>query len=366
MRGALLEASEKPLVIVDDIDIEDPRAGEVRVSVSHCGVCHSDLSLVNGTFPFVAPTVLGHEAAGVVDAIGAGVTSVVPGDKVVLTPIPVCNACYWCARGEYGCCVNAVSISTGTFVDGRTPLSRQGLPVLRGVGLGGFAEYVITTETGAIKVAPDTPLDVACVIGCAVQTGVGAVLNTAHVPEGATVLVAGAGGIGISIVQGARVAGATTIIVSDPVAERREMARRFGATDVIDPTSDDVPGVVQQLTGGIGVDFAFDAVGAGPVIESCIWSTRNGGTTVMVGAGGIDQTVTLAPPVLFTLTERKLMGCLLGSSNGRRDIPRLLALWRAGRIDLESMITARRPLAEINEAFADMTAGIGLRTVLTV
>jgi Zn-dependent alcohol dehydrogenase len=366
MRAAVLEASEKPLAIVDDVDIEEPRVGEVRVRVSHCGVCHSDLSLANGTFPFMGSVVLGHEAAGVVEAIGAGVTSVVPGDKVVLTPISVCNACYWCARGEYGCCVNAASINTGVLSDGRTPLSRHGLPVLRGVGLGGFAEYVITPETGAIKVAPDTPLDVACVIGCAVQTGVGAVLNTARVPEGATVLVAGAGGIGVSIVQGARVAGATKIIVSDPVGHRRETAKTFGATDVIDPTADDVLSVVQELTGGIGVDFAFDAVGAGPVIESCIWATRNGGTTVMVGAGGIDQTITLAPPVMFTLTERKLMGCLLGSCNGRRDIPRLLDLWRAGRLDLEGMITARRPLAEVNEAFADMTAGIGLRTVLTV
>ena len=366
MRAALLEASEKPLAIVDDVDIEAPRAGEVRVRVSHCGVCHSDLSLVNGTFPFVAPTVLGHEAAGVVDSVGAGVTSVVAGDKVVLTPVAVCNACYWCTRGEYGCCVNTMSLSTGTFNDGRTPLSRHGQPVLRGVGLGGFAEFVITTETGAIKVAPDTPLEVACVIGCAVQTGVGAVLNTARVPEGATVLVAGAGGIGVSIVQGARVAGATKIIVSDPVDARREMATRFGATDVIDPIADDVIGAVQQMTGGIGVDFAFDAVGAGPVIESCIWATRNGGTTVMVGAGGIDQTVSLAPPVFFTLSERKLMGCLLGGCNGRRDIPRLLDLLRAGRIDLEGMITARRPLAEVNEAFADMAAGLGLRTVLTV
>jgi S-(hydroxymethyl)glutathione dehydrogenase / alcohol dehydrogenase len=366
MRAALLEASEKPLAIVDDVDIEEPRTGEVRVRVSHCGVCHSDLSLVNGTFPFVAPIVLGHEAAGVVESVGAGVTSVAPGDKVVLTPIAVCNACYWCVRGEYGCCVNTMSLTTGTFNDGRTPLSRQGLPVLRGVGLGGFAQYVITTETGAIKVAPDTPLEIACVIGCAVQTGVGAVLNTARVPEGATVLVAGAGGIGVSIVQGARVAGATKIIVSDPVDARRAMAKQFGATDVIDPTEDDVVGAVQQLTAGIGVDFAFDAVGAGPVIESCIWATRNGGTTVMVGAGGIDQTVSLAPPVLFTLSERKLIGCLLGSSNGRRDIPRLLDLWRAGRLDLDGMITARRPLAEVNEAFADMTAGLGLRTVLTV
>ena len=366
MRAALLEASEKPLVIVDDVDIEDPRAGEVRVRVTHCGVCHSDLSLANGTYPFTAPTVLGHEAAGVVDTVGAGVTSLAPGDKVVLTPIPVCNACYWCVRGEYGCCVNAMSINTGTLSDGRTPLSRGGLPVLRGVGLGGFSEFVITPETGAIRVDPDTPLDVACVIGCAVQTGVGAVLNTARVPEGATVLVAGAGGIGISIVQGARVAGATRIIVSDPVEARRETARRFGATDVVDPAADDVIAAVQQLTGGIGVDFAIDAVGAGPVIETCIWATRNGGTTVLVGAGGIDQTVTLAPPVLLTLTERKLTGCLLGGCNGRRDIPLLLDLWRAGRLDLEGMITARRPLAEVNEAFADMTAGLGLRTVLTI
>ncbi|HET9727920.1 MAG TPA: Zn-dependent alcohol dehydrogenase [Acidimicrobiia bacterium] len=366
MRAAVLEASEKPLAVVDDVDIEDPRAGEVLVRVHHCGVCHSDLSLVNGTFPFVAPTVLGHEAAGVVEAIGAGVTTLAPGDKVVLSAVAVCNECYWCVRGEYGCCVNNASISTGTFLDGRTPLSRLGLPVLRGVGLGAFAEYVITTETGAIKVDPDTPLDVACVIGCAVQTGVGAVLNTARVVEGATVLVAGLGGIGISIVQGARLAGASRIIVSDPLGARRDNAARFGATDAIDPTSEDVFGRVHQITGGIGVDYAFDAVGAGAVIEGCIWATRNGGTTVMVGAGGLDQSVTLAPPVIFTLSERKIMGCLLGSCNSRRDIPRLLSLWRAGRLDLEGMITSRRPLDDINEAMSDLTAGLGLRTVLTI
>jgi S-(hydroxymethyl)glutathione dehydrogenase / alcohol dehydrogenase len=366
MRAAVLEASEKPLAVVDDVDIEEPRAGEVLVRVTNCGVCHSDLSLVNGTFPFTAPTVLGHEAAGVVEALGPGVTSVAPGDRVVLTPVPSCNECYWCLRGEYGCCVLATAVTTGTFLDGRTPLSRHGMPILRGVGLGGFAEYVLTPASGAVKVADDTPLEVACVIGFAVQTGVGAVLNTARVPEGATVLVVGAGGIGIAIVQGARIAGASKIIVSDPNADRRENAKRFGATDLIDPTTHDVFSAVQELTSGIGVDNAFDAVGAGALIETCIWSTRAGGTTVMVGAGGIDQTVTLAPPVMFGLSERKLMGCLLGSCNGRRDIPRLLGLWRAGRLDLEGMITARRPLAEINDALDDMTAGRGLRTVLTI
>ncbi len=366
MRAALLEASGKPLEVVDDVDIEEPRAGEVLVRVSHCGVCHSDLSLANGTFPVTEPTVLGHEAAGVVERVGAGVAELAPGDKVVLTPAPSCNACYWCVRGEYGCCVNNASVSSGTLIDGSTPLSRHGTRVLRGVGLGGFAELVITPVAGAIKVPDDTPLEIACVIGCAVQTGVGAVLNTAKVPEGATVLVLGSGGIGIAIAQGARIAGAARIIVSDPVAERRENALRFGATDVVDPAVEDVIGRVHALTGGIGVDDAFDAVGSAAAIETCLWATRNGGTTVLVGAGGLDQVVNLAPPVIFMLSERKIMGSFLGSSNGRRDIPRLIALWRAGRLDLEGMITARRPLDEINEAFADMTAGRGLRTVLTI
>jgi Zn-dependent alcohol dehydrogenase len=366
MRAAVLEASEKPLAIVDDVEIDEPREGEVLVRVTNCGVCHSDLSLVNGTFPFVQPTVLGHEAAGVVERVGPGVMSVAPGDKVVCTPVASCNECYWCLRDEYGCCVHAASIMTGALPDGRTPLSRHGQPVLRGVGLGAFAERVIVPESGAVKVDDDTPLEIACVIGCAVQTGVGAVLNTARVPEGATVLVMGAGGIGIAIAQGARVAGASQIIVADPVRERRENAWRFGATAVIDPTADDVVTSAQQLTHGIGVDYAFDAVGAGPVIETCIWATRNGGTTVMVGAGGLDQAVTLAPPIVFAVSERKLVGSLLGGCNGRRDIPRMLSLWRTGRLDLEGMITARRPLAEVNEAFADMTAGRGLRTVLSI
>jgi S-(hydroxymethyl)glutathione dehydrogenase/alcohol dehydrogenase len=330
MRAALLEASEKPLNIVDDVDIDEPRAGEVLTRVTHCGVCHSDVLAQDGTLPFMGLSVLGHEAAGVVERVGPGVTSVAPGHKVVLTPVPSCNECYWCLRGEYGCCVNALSLSTGLLLDGHTPLSRHGERVLRGVGLGGFAEYVITPESGAVKVDDETPLDVACVIGCAVQTGVGAVLNTARVVEGATVLVIGAGGIGISIVQGARIAGASRIVLVDTVEQRRENGRLFGATDVIDPNEHNVVATVQQLTGGIGVDYAFDAVGSGPLVETCLTAIRNGGTAVMVGVAPLDHTVTIAPPVMFTLTERKLIGCLLGSSNGRRDIPRLLSLYRAG------------------------------------
>ena len=192
MRAALLETSIEPagvLTVVDDIDIADPGPGEVRVRVTHCGVCHSDLGIVDGTFPNFGAIVLGHEAAGIVDAVGAGVTALQPGDKVVLTPVAACDECYWCLRGEYGCCVNAMAVTTGTALDGHTPLSRHGAPVLRGLGVGGFAEMVVTPASGAVKVADDTPLEIACVIGCAVQTGVGAVLNTAGVEPGATVLV---------------------------------------------------------------------------------------------------------------------------------------------------------------------------------
>jgi 2-desacetyl-2-hydroxyethyl bacteriochlorophyllide A dehydrogenase len=366
MRGALLEQSSSPLVVVDDIEIEDPGPGDVLVRVTHCGVCHSDLSIVDGTFPAFGPTVLGHEAAGLVERVGAGVRTLVPGDKVVLTPIAACDQCYWCLRGEYGCCVNASAVLTGTFADGRTPLARGGAPVFRGLGVGGFAEYVLTHESGAVRVADDVPLDVACVIGCAVQTGVGAVLNTARVPEGATVLVVGAGGVGIAIAQGARVAGAAAVIVSDPVADRRDAALRLGATHVVDPTTEDVVARAHDLSDGIGVDFAFEAVGAGALVEQCLWATRNGGTTVMVGAGGLDQNVTLAPAVVFMSSERKLIGSFLGSSHSRRDVPRLLALWRAGHLDLEGMITARRPIDEVNDAFADMRAARGIRTVLAL
>ena len=204
-------------------------------------------------------------------------------------------------------------------------------------------------------------------IGCAVQTGVGAVLNTARVEPGATVLVVGAGGVGIAIAQGARIAGAARIIVSDPVAERRDAALAVRRDRRDRPERGRRRSrAVHALTGGIGVDYAFEAVGSGPLIETCLFATRNGGTTVMVGAAPIDHGVTLAPAVLFMISERKLMGSFLGSCHSRRDMPRLLDLWRAGQLDLEGMITQRRPLAEINEAFADLTAAKGIRTVLTV
>lgn len=364
MKAALLEAPGQPLR-VREITIADPAPGQVRVRVRHCGVCHSDLSIVDGTFPSPLPIVLGHEAAGVVDALGVGVHDLKVGDHVVLTPCPPCGTCYWCVRGEPTVCVNATAIQTNTFPDGSTGLALDGAVVYRGVGLGAFAESVVTPATGAVKIPADVPLDVACVIGCAVQTGVGAVLNTAHVEEGATVLVMGLGGIGLSIVQGARLAGASRIIVSDPVAGRRATAARFGATDQIDPTAADILSRVMELT-GIGVDYAFDAVGCGSLIQTGLAATRTGGTTVCVGAPPMDDTITIAMPALFVVSEKKLLGCALGSSNSLREIPRLVALWQAGRLDLEGLVTARRPLVEINAAMDDLKASRGIRTVLSL
>jgi S-(hydroxymethyl)glutathione dehydrogenase/alcohol dehydrogenase len=361
MRAAVYEAG-KPELTLEDVDIEEPGPGRVRVRVHHCGICHSDSTVLHSPTG-VSPAVLGHEAAGIVDAVGDGVTMVEPGDKVVLTPIAPCGRCYWCQRDQPGCCVNNTAVLGGAFLDGSTGLSRGGQLVFRGLGVGGFAEYAMTNETGAVKVPADTPLETACVIGCAVQTGVGAVLNTAQVEPGATVLVLGLGGIGLSVVQGARAAGAAQIIASDPLGWRREAAQRMGATTVLDPGADDVTAATRDLT-SVGADYAFECAGVAALAAVGVEATRAGGSTVLVGAPPLEGKLELNPLVLFGISEKKLMGCFLGSCNSLRDIPRMVAMWRAGRLNLEALVTAHRPLDEINEAFTDLAAGKGIRTVV--
>jgi len=366
MRAALLQASGQPLELVDDVEIDDPKTGEVRVRVSHCGICHSDLSIADGAFPAPTPIILGHEAAGVVDAVGPGVAGLAPGDPVVLTPCPPCGRCYGCVRGEPGVCVNVQGMATSALPDGRTGLTRKGAIVYRGVNLAAFSEYVVLPATGAVKVAADAPLEILCVIGCAVQTGVGAVFNTARVEAGATVLVLGLGGIGLSVVQGARIAGATRILASDPVASRRAAAQAFGATDLLDPATDDVVQAARDLTGGIGVDYAFETAGRAVLVQTGLGASRNGGTVVCVGAPPLAESIVIPLAAGFVISEKKLLGCTLGSCNSIREIPRLIGLWRAGRLDLEALITARRPLAEINQAMDDLRASRGIRTVLAI
>lgn len=362
MRAALLEKTEQPLSIVDDIEFDGPGPREVVVKVSHCGICHSDLTMVDMPGGGQLPCVLGHEAAGVVEEVGTSVTRLSKGDKVMLTPIPSCGACYYCVRGQSSLCVTGQNFMTGLRADGTSPYTRGGELVYQGFGLGGWGEYTVVEEGRAVRVDDDTPLDIACVIGCAIQTGVGAVLNTAKVEEGATVLVTGLGGIGISIVQGARLANAARIIVSDPVAERRDYAANFGATDILDPTQEDVVAKTLELTGGIGVDYAFDGAGHSQLILDGLNACRSGGTVTMVGAAM--QPLELPMPAILLTQEKKLQGCLLGSCNGHRDVPRFLALWRKGALDLESMISHRRPIADVNAGLEDMRQGRGLRTVL--
>jgi len=362
MRAALLEGVDD-LQVVDDVEIEKPGEGEVLVRVQHCGVCHSDLHFVDGSLPCAYPSILGHEAGGIVEALGAGVTGLAEGDKVILTLRPPCGRCYFCVRGQLSICPQYANMA-GTLPDGGTRLAHQGRMVYRaGVFLAAFAEQAVLPANGAVKVPDDTPLDVAAVLGCSVQTGVGAVLNTAKVEAGATVVIIGLGGIGISIAQGARIAGASRVFGVDPVAERREQAMRFGVTDALDPAAGDVAAAVMDATQGIGADYAFDAVGSSALVETCINAIRPGGTAVMVGVPKIDQFLNVHA-LLFAMGEKKLTGCFLGSSNPHREFPRLLDLWRAGRLDLEGMVTARRPLDQLGDAFVDMKAGTGLRTVI--
>jgi S-(hydroxymethyl)glutathione dehydrogenase/alcohol dehydrogenase len=364
MRTALLEAGQSPLRLVDDVVTLDPGPGQVVVRVHYCGICHSDVTIIDSENPAPLPVVLGHEAAGVVEAVGAGVRSVAPGDHVVSVAMAPCGRCYFCVRGEHTICIEARTFMTGLFPDGTPALRRNGATVYRGLGVGGFSQYSLTTENGVVKVDADVPLDLAAVVGCAVQTGVGAVLNAAKVEAGATVLVMGLGGIGISVVQGARIAGASKIIASDPNGARRDAALHFGATQVIDPTHTDVIGACYAATNGIGVDYAFDAAGHHKLVEAGLFATRYGGTTVMVGAPAADQNLTISPAVLAVVTEKKLVGTLYGTGNPAQNIPALLSLWRRGTLDLESMVSFRRPLDEINEGLDDLRAGRGIRTII--
>jgi S-(hydroxymethyl)glutathione dehydrogenase/alcohol dehydrogenase len=366
VKAAVFKKVGKPIEIYDDVDVIEPRAGEVRVKVHYCSVCHSDLSFVEGSLPAFGDIVLGHEASGVVESVGEGVTQLEVGDHVVMTPVPPCGHCYFCLRGDATLCANNTSLYSSALSDGNTGLSRNGEVVYRGLGVAAFAEYVVTSVNGAVKIPKDFPLELACLMGCALQTGVGAVLNTAKVETGATLIVMGLGGVGMAAIQGARLAGASIILASDPLAERRELARSFGATHVIDPLSEDVHAHCLELTNNIGMDYAFETAGIAKLVESGIKLIRPGGATICVGAAPLDQGIEIPCFTLFSSQEKKLLGCLLGSCNSLHEIPRLASLAQGNQLDLEGMVTNRRPLDEINEAFDDLKAGRGIRTVLTL
>ena len=283
-----------------------------------------------------------------------------------MTPVPPCGSCYFCLRGDAALCANNTTLHSYALADGITGLSRDGEVVYKGLGVAAFAEQVVSTANGAVKIPREIPLDIACLMGCALQTGTGAVLNTAEVETGATVVIMGLGGVGVAAIQGARLAGASVILASDPIAERRELALKFGATHVNDPTSEDLLSQCQALTNGIGMDYAFETAGIAKLAEVAIAVIRPGGMVVCVGAPPLDQGIEINPLLLFSSFEKKLCGCLMGSCNSLHAIPRLASLWESNQLDLEGMVTHRRPLEEINEAFDDLKAGRGIRTVLEI
>ena len=343
---------------VQDLELAPPGPGEVLVRIAASGVCHSDLHALDGTLPVPLPTVLGHEGAGVVEACGEGVRRVAPGDHVVLSWVPSCGSCYYCRIGRPDMCDEAFAIQIqGSLPGGGMRLSGPQGPVYHFLGTSCLAEAAVVAERSVVRIAGDLPLDAAALVGCAVTTGYGAVVHTAGVGKGASVAVLGLGGVGLSIVQAARLRGAEPIIAVDRVAKKLELARRFGATDVVDASATrDVVSPVLDLTGGRGADFAFEAVGRPATIEACYAMTRKAGMAVVVGIAAPHEEIRLNA-FAIPAASRVLTGSWYGRSRPEEDIPAILELYRAGRLDLDGLITRRYRLDEVREAFADLERG---------
>jgi Zn-dependent alcohol dehydrogenase len=362
MRAAVLYQPGEPLR-VEDVELGAPRAGEVRVRVAAAGVCHSDYHYMRGNLVGNLPVVLGHEGAGVVEEVGPGVTSVQPGDHVVLLWRTSCGRCEFCSRGRPALCPTGSAVrSSGRMADGTSRLRRQGVEIKHFLGVSCFAEQTVCQELSVLKMPEDVPLPVGAVVGCAVMTGVGAVINTAGVEPGSTVLVVGAGGVGLCAIMGAAVAGAARIIAADLNPARLELATSFGATDVVDASHEDVVQAVRELTGG-GVDYAFEVIGLPATVLQAVGALRTGGTAVAIGLApaGAQAPVDLNELVR---SEKTLKGSIYGSMRPYADFPRLFELYRRGRLPLDRLVTREWPLERINEAYEGLIAGTEARSVL--
>ncbi len=361
MRAAVLHEPGQPLRI-ENLHIDPPAVNEVAIRVVATGICHSDYSVATGVLRAPLPVVLGHEAAGIVEAVGPGVVELRPGDRVVAALTPSCGECPMCQEEKPFLCVQMVAtMGNCTMVDGTTRLSLDGRPVHQLCAVASFAERAVVPAGSAIKVPDDVPLDVVCLIGCGVTTGAGAALNTAQVAPGSSVAVIGCGGVGLSIVQGARIAGATTIIAIDPVAEKRRLALQLGATHAVDPRAEDVTRAVRSII-FLGVHYAFEALGRTETIEQAWSLLRPTGQAIVVGMPALREEVKLRVGGFFQ--QKSITGSAYGSSAPRRDIPRLIDLYRRGELRLEPMVTRRIGLDEVNDALAAMGRGEGARTVI--
>ena len=363
MRAAVLRETGGPLS-VEDVELADPGSGEVTVRLAASGVCHSDWNVVTGATPNPLPAVLGHEGAGVVEAVGAGVTEVAEGDHVILSWLPACGKCFYCVAGRGVLCdVAMADMFEGTLPGGTLALSQNGESLYHYSYLSTFAERCVVPESCCVPVRRDAPLPVAALVGCAVMTGFGAAVLRAQVAPGSAAVVYGAGGVGLSAILGCKLAGARTIVAADPVRFKRQTALALGATHALDPSAEDVPAALRELTDGRGADYAFDTAGAPGVVAQAYEAVRRGGTVVAVGIPPVGATADLPAPSL-PREEKVVTGSFYGSCRPREDMPLVVDLYMEGRLDLDALVSRTYPLAEINEAFAAMNGGEVARAVI--
>jgi len=358
MKAAVMRAYHAPLEI-EDVELDDPGPGEVLLATAASGICHSDLHVIEGSLPMPPPCILGHEPAGVVEAVGEGVTDFAPGDHVIGCMTQWCGVCKFCTAGRPYLCP--------TQFEGRPPeakprITQGGDPILQFVNLSSFAEKMLCPERSLVKIRDDMPLDRAALIGCGVTTGLGAALNTVNLPAGASVVVIGCGGVGLSAIQGARLRAAGKIIAVDNQAWKFDLARQLGATDCIDASETDATMAVHELTGG-GAEFVFECIGLVPTVQQAIAMTARGGTAVLVGVVPMTELVPI-PAADITLQEKVVTGSYMGSNRFRFDMPRYIDFYLDGRLQLDPMISSRIPLDEVNHAFDLMRKGEAARQVI--
>lgn len=363
-KAAVHVGLDQPLEIRDDIDVAPPKAGELKVRIAASGVCHSDVSVQNGTIPLPPPIVLGHEGAGIVEEVGEGVTGFEPGDHVVMTFVPECGQCYFCSRDQGFMCEKSAMSATGGLLDGTTRLTSGDTQLRQMAMCGTFSEVTVVPEISAVKIPKDVPLKAAALLGCAVQTGVGAATNTANIRRGDTVAVVGCGGVGLNVIQGARIAGAERIIAIDMVESKLQLAKEFGATDFVNAGDTNPVAAVQGMTNERGADSAFEVIGLGSTIDQSMQMTRRGGETILVGVPRLDVMLNVNPAFSFIYTAKTVKGCWYGSSNVHREVPRLLDLYASGELKLDELISREITLDDVNDAFAAMKAGEVARSVI--
>lgn len=364
-KAAVLSGVQQPLEIRDDVELDAPKAGEVRVRMAATGVCHSDLSIQNGTLYNNLPAVIGHEGAGVVAEVGEGVDGLEVGDHVVISWVPQCGTCFFCTKDQGYLCETAnQALATGGMLDGTPRFRLEGKPLHHMAAAGTFAEETVIPAVGAVKIPKEIDLKAASLIGCGVLTGVGAALNTATIRKGDTVAVVGCGGVGLNVIQGARIAGAGEIIAVDMNETKLQMAKDFGATAVVNASQGDPVGQVMGMTEQRGVDVAFEVIGLQQTIEQTITLARRGGQAILVGVPRMDVMITMPAFLGLVLQEKTIKGCWYGSSNVHRDVPKLVELYQRGELKLDELISREIALEDVNEAFEAMKTGELARSVI--